>query len=73
MLKSVTVSPFDSSSKLSAIGRTASNYTNARKEIQEIKKLISMGTYDANIAKYIPGILDLLYQGMLISSCPYFL
>ena len=27
--------------------------------------MISTGTYDADIAKYIPGLLDLIYQEMI--------
>ena len=60
-----TVSPFNSIGKLSAIDRCASNYTNARAKVQKIRQLISTGTYDADIAKYIPGTLDLVYQGIL--------
>ena len=60
-----TISPFESIGKSSVIDRSASVYTNAREEVQKIKQLISTGTYDADIAKYIPGTLDLVYQGML--------
>ena len=60
-----TVSPFDSIAASSAIDRSASNYLNAGEKVQKIRKLISTGTYDADIAKYIPGTLDLIYQGML--------
>ena len=45
---------------------SASNYLNAAEKEQKIRKLLSTGTYDADIVKYIPGILDLIYQGMLI-------
>ena len=60
-----TISPFERIGKSSAIDRSASIYTNAREEVEKIKQLISTGTYDADIAKYIPGTLDLVYQGML--------
>ena len=60
-----TISAFESIGKSSVIDRSASVYTNAREEVQKIKQLISTGTYDADIAKYIPGTLDLVYQGML--------
>ena len=60
-----TVSPFDSHGKSSGIDRSVSNYTNAREKVQKIKQLISTGTYDTDIAKYILGMLDLVYQGML--------
>ena len=60
------VSLFDSIGASSAIDRSASNYLNAAEKEQKIRKLISTGTYDADIVKYIPGTLDLIYQGMLI-------
>ena len=60
-----TVSPFDSIDKSSVIDRSASNYTNTGEKVQKIKQLISTGTYDAGMVKYIPGTLDLAYQGML--------
>ena len=33
--------------------------------MQKIRKLIQTGTYDADIARYIPGTLGLVFQGML--------
>ena len=60
-----TVSPFDSIRALSAIDRSSSNLLNAGEKVQKIRKLISASTYDADIAKYIPETLDLVYQGML--------
>ena len=56
-----TVSPLDSIGPSSAIDRSTSNYLNTAEKVQKYKKLISTGTYDADIAKYIPGILDLVY------------
>ena len=60
-----TVSPFDSVSASSAIDRTASNYTDACDKVRKIRKLIKTGTYDAGIAQYIPGTLNLVFQGVL--------
>ena len=60
-----TISPYDSIGASSAIDRTASNYTDAGDKVREIIKLIETGTYDADIARYIPGTLDLVLQGML--------
>ena len=60
-----TVSPFESVGKSSAIDRTASKYENSREKVKKIRQLISAGTYDADIARYIPGTLDLVYQGMV--------
>ena len=61
----VTVSPFDSIGASSALDRSASNFLNAWEKVEKIRKLILTGTYGADIAKYIPGTLDLVYQGML--------
>ena len=60
-----TVSPFDSIGASSAIERTASNYLNAGEKVRKIRNLIEAGTYDADIARYIPGILELVFQSML--------
>ena len=41
------------------------NYNNAKEKVQKIRDLINMGKYDADLAKYIPGLTDLAIQGML--------
>lgn len=48
-----------------AIDRTTSNHNDAKEKVEKIRKLINMGKYDADLAKYIPGLLDLAIQGML--------
>ena len=60
-----TVSPLDNIGAPSAIDRSASNYLNAAEKVRKIRKLILTGTYDANIAKYIPATIDLVFQGKL--------
>ena len=60
-----TVSPYDNIGRLSAINRTASNYNDAKEKVKEIRELISAGGYDEDIVKYIPGLLELKFQGML--------
>ena len=60
-----TVSPFDDIENSSPIGRTALNYTDSKEKVRKIRELISTGKYDADIAKYIPGILEVKFQGML--------
>ena len=60
-----TVSPYDSIGPSSAIDRTASNYADAGDKIRKIRKLMEAGMYDAGVAKYIPGTLDFVFQGML--------
>ena len=60
-----TILPFDSIGASSATDRTVSNFLNATEKIQKIRKLIETGEYDVYIAKYIPGTLDVMFQGML--------
>ena len=60
-----TLNPDDDARKSTAIERTASNYHDAREKVQKIRELIGTGTYDADLAKYIPGLLELAFQGML--------
>ena len=60
-----TVSPFDDIENSSPIDRTALNYTDAKEKVRKRRELISTGKYDADIAKYIPGILEVKFQGML--------
>ena len=60
-----TVCPFDDVGSSSAIDRTASNYTDANEKVKKIRELLSTGKYDADIARYIPGILEMEFQGML--------
>ena len=60
-----TVSSFDDVGNSSAIDRTASNYTDAKEKVKKIGELISTGKYDADIARYIHGILEMKFQGML--------
>ena len=60
-----TVSPFDSIGASSAIDRMASNYLNAGEKVMKIRNLIEAGACDADIARYIPGTLELVFQSML--------
>ena len=60
-----TVSPLESIVSSSAIDRTASNFLNTTEKVQKICKLIQTEEYDTDIVKYIPGRLELVYQGML--------
>ena len=60
-----TVSPFDATGQSSSIDRSASNFLNASEKVHKIKGLINTGEYDADLAKYIPVILELVYQGMI--------
>ena len=60
-----TVSPFESIGKSRAIDRTAYDFNNANKKVQKIKRLINKGEYDKDIARYIVGTLELIFQGMI--------
>ena len=61
----VTLNPYNDARRLTAIDRITSNYNDAKEKVQEIKGLINMEKYDADLAKYIPGLLDLAIQDML--------
>ena len=60
-----TLNPINDARRSTAIDRTMSNYNDAKKMLQKIRDLINMGKYDADLAKYIPGLLNLAIQGML--------
>ena len=62
---SETVSLFDSIGKSAAIDRTSSDFDNTNEKVKKIKILIYTGEYDADIAWYILGMLQLKFQGML--------
>ena len=60
-----TLNPINDARRSTAIDRTTSNYSDAKEKVKKIRDLINMGKYDADLAKYIPGLLDLTIQGML--------
>ena len=60
-----TPNPIVDARRSAAIDRTTSNYNDAKEKVQKIRDLINMGKYDADLAKYIPGLTDLAIQGML--------
>ena len=59
-----TVSLFDSVGGSPAVDRTASNYNDTKEKVKKIRELIKTGKYDADVAKYIPGVLKMVFQGM---------
>ena len=59
------VSAFESVGQVPSIYKTASDFDKADTKVKKLKRLIDTGEYDANIARYIPGTLELAYQGML--------
>ena len=60
-----TLNPYNDARWSTAIDRTTSNYDDAKAKVQKIRDLINMRKYDADLRKYIPGLLDLAIQGML--------
>ena len=60
-----TLNPINDIRRSTAIDRTTSNYNDAKEKAQKIRDIIRMGEYDADLAKYIPGLMDLAIQGML--------
>ena len=60
-----TLNPINDARRSIAIDRTKSKYNDAKEKVKKIRHLINMGKYNADLAKYIPGLLDLAIQGML--------
>ena len=60
-----TTSPLDDVGLSSGLDRTASDYPDAGQKVKKITELTRTVTYDADIASYIPGVLKLVFQGML--------
>ena len=60
-----TLNPIDDARRSTAIDRTTSNSNDAKEKVQKIRALINMGKYDADLAKYIPGLTELAIQRML--------
>ena len=51
--------------KSPAINKTDLDFDNGNLKVKKNKRLIERGTYDADIGPYIPGTLDLNFQGMI--------
>ena len=56
-----TTLPLDDVDLSSTIDRAASDYTDTGEKVKKIRELIRTGNYDADIARYIPGVLKSLY------------
>ena len=59
------VTPFQSVGKFPVVDKTVSEFDNANSKVKKIRRLIKQDIYDADIAHYIPGALDLVFQGMI--------
>ena len=55
----------DLEKNVSAFGRDASDFDKANTKVSKLKRLVRTGEYDADLARYIPGTLELAFQGML--------
>ena len=60
-----TVSPFESIGDSKPIDRTVSGFLHADQKVEKIKRLVNKGEYDKDVARYIPRVLNLMYQGIL--------
>ena len=60
-----SVTHFRSVKKSSAVHKTVSDFDNANLKAKKIRRLLEWCIYHANIACYIPGTLDLVFQGMI--------
>ena len=60
-----TVLPFDRIGQSTAIDKAVSNFSNANENVQKIKRSINTGEYDEDVARYIPGTLDLAFRGII--------
>ena len=59
------VSALDSIGRVPAIDKNASDFDKANTKVSKFKRLVLTGEYDADLARYIPGTLELAFQGML--------
>ena len=60
-----TVTQFKSIGDSTAIDRTTSNFENADQKVAKIKRLVNKGEFDKDVARYITGVLNLMFQGKL--------
>ena len=59
------VSAYDSIGRVPAIDKNSSDFDKANTKVSKLKRLVKTGEYDADLARYIPGTLELAFQGML--------
>ena len=60
-----SVTPFQSVEKSPAVDKTASDFDNAKLKVKKVRRLTERGIYNADVVRYIPGTLDLVFQGMI--------
>ena len=59
------VSALESIGHVPAIDKNDSDFDKANTKVSKLKRLVLTGEYDADLARYIPGTLELAFQGML--------
>ena len=59
------ISAFDSIGHIPSIDKSVSDFDKANTKVSKLKRFVKTGEYDADLARYIPGTLELLFQGML--------
>ena len=59
------VSAFEGVGHVPSIDKTAPDFEKADTKVKKLKRLIDTAEYDANIARYISGTIELAYQRML--------
>ena len=59
------VSAFDSIGRVPAIDKDDSDFDKANIKVSKLKRLVLTGKYNADLVRYIPGALELAFQGML--------
>ena len=60
-----TLNPYEDTRRSTGIDRIVFYYNEAKEKVQKIRNLISTGRYDKDLAKYILGYFELVFQGML--------
>ena len=60
-----SVTLFQSIGKAPVIDKNASDFDNANLKVKKTRKLTEHGIYNTNIARYVLGTLDLVFQGMI--------
>ena len=60
-----SVTPFECVGKSPAVDKTGSDFYNANFNVKKIRRRIEQGIYDKDIAHYISGMLDLVFQGVM--------
>ena len=58
-------SALDSIGRVPSIDKNVSDFDKANTKVSKLKRLVTAREYDADLARYIPGTLELAFQGMV--------